>query len=112
MKRYTKKDAAGRNYIESVNGALESDVYGRVYGKAINRFAEFEDSDLVPKIDVEELQKAYLQYEETTGIKKAKADAAKEIFEEILKIKGLELHDWEAIAELKKKFEEKYGGSQ
>lgn len=140
MKRYTKKDAAGRNYIESVNGALESDVYGRVYGKAINRFAEFEDSDLVPKIDVEKLQKAYLQYEETTGIKKAKADAAKEIFDELEReIEDALKNNYDAlrrfedsddlwhnvngkintlrglehfIGELKKKFEGKYGGSQ
>lgn len=27
-----------------------------------------------------------------------------EIFDDILKIKGLELHDWEAIFELKKKY--------
>lgn len=34
------------------------------------------------------------------GYKKAVED----IFGDILKIKGLELHDWEAIAELKKKY--------
>ena len=34
----------------------------------------------------------------------AKSEVAREIFEAILKIKGLELNDWLAIAELKKKY--------
>lgn len=32
------------------------------------------------------------------------SEVAREIFDDILKIKGLELHDWEAIFELKKKY--------
>lgn len=78
-------------------------------------------ADVVPKSEVEniisnqrqrlnEYKKQIVTLQEK--LDQAKADSAKEIFEEILKIKGLELHDWEAIAELKKKFEEKYGGSQ
>ena len=34
-----------------------------------------------------------------------KRDVAREIFAEILKIKGLELNDWLAISELRKKYE-------
>ena len=33
-----------------------------------------------------------------------KSEVVMEIFDDILKIKGLELHDWEAIFELKKKY--------
>ena len=32
------------------------------------------------------------------------SEVVMEIFDDILKIKGLELHDWEAIFELKKKY--------
>ena len=34
------------------------------------------------------------------------SEVVMEIFDDILKIKGLELHDWEAIFELKKKYVE------
>lgn len=37
------------------------------------------------------------------GYRKQK-EVVMEIFDDILKIKGLELHDWEAIFELKKKY--------
>ena len=37
-------------------------------------------------------------------LKQIKVEVAEEIFDDILKIKGLELHDWEAIFELKKKY--------
>lgn len=40
-------------------------------------------ADVVPKSEVEELKKAYANYEETTGLKKAKQEVAREIFEEI-----------------------------
>ena len=39
----------------------------------------------VPKSEVEELKKAYAIYEETTGLKQAKQEVAREIFEEIEK---------------------------
>ena len=52
--RHTKKDADGRYYIESVNGLLESDKFGHVYGKSIDRFAELEDSavGILSKADI------------------------------------------------------------
>ena len=56
MPRYTKKDKDGRYYIESVNGRLESDKFGHTYGEAIDRFAEFENADVVPRADYESLK--------------------------------------------------------
>lgn len=44
--RYTQKDKEGRWYIESANGKLENDTHGRTYGEAIDRLAEFEDTDI------------------------------------------------------------------
>lgn len=44
--RYTKQDTNGRYYIESVNGKLESNVFGHTYGAAIDRFAELERADI------------------------------------------------------------------
>ena len=52
MARYTKKDKKGRYYIESVNGKLESNVFGHTYGEAIERFAELENADVAPKSEV------------------------------------------------------------
>lgn len=49
MPRYTKKDANGKYYIESANGKLESNIKGHTYGEAIERFAELENADVVPK---------------------------------------------------------------
>ena len=40
---------------------------------------------------------------EEQGYRK-QSEVIMEIFDDILKIKGLELHDWEAIFELKKKY--------
>lgn len=40
---------------------------------------------------------------EEQGYRK-QGEVVMEIFDDILKIKGLELHDWEAIFELKKKY--------
>ena len=40
---------------------------------------------------------------EEQGYRK-QSEVVMEIFDDILKIKGLELHDWEAIFELKKKY--------
>jgi hypothetical protein len=58
MARYTKKDADGRYYIESVNGKLESDKFGHTYGEAIDRFAELENADVAPRAEVfEEVDK-------------------------------------------------------
>jgi hypothetical protein len=42
-------------------------------------------ADVVPRSEYDELLKAYAVYEEITGIKKAKKDVAREIFEEIEK---------------------------
>lgn len=56
MARYTHKDENGRYYIESKNGLLESDIKGRVYGEAIDRFAELENT---PTADVAEVKYGY-----------------------------------------------------
>lgn len=40
-------------------------------------------ADVVPRCEVEELNRAYLEYEETSGLKQAKTEIAREIFEEI-----------------------------
>ena len=45
-----------------------------------------------------------LEEGETLADVAPKSEIAREIFEDILKIKGLELNDWLAIAELKKKY--------
>lgn len=55
MPRYTKKDKDGRYYIESINGRLESDKFGHTYGEAIDRFAELENADVVPRAEVEKV---------------------------------------------------------
>ena len=55
MARYTKKDSEGRYYIESANGKLESNIKGYTYGEAIDRLAEFETADVVPKSEVERI---------------------------------------------------------
>lgn len=52
MPRYTKKDKDGRYYIESVNGRLESNIFGHTYGEAIDRFAQLENADVVPRDEV------------------------------------------------------------
>ena len=111
--------------IEFITKGLNNPDKTKAFGHdAIEILAEIEyapTADVVPKSEVEniisdqrqrlnEYKKQIVTLQEK--LDQAKADSAKEIFEEILKIKGLELHDWEAIAELKKKFEEKYGGSQ
>ena len=59
MARYTKKGNDGRYYIESVNGRLESDIFGHTYGEAIDRFAELENADVVPREEFEALQRRY-----------------------------------------------------
>lgn len=68
-------------------------------------------ADVVPKSEVEELKKAYLRYEETTGLKQAKAEVARKIFAEI----DVLIDDWKhsriqsiqfiaELAELKEKY--------
>lgn len=70
-------------------------------------------ADVVPRAEVERLQKALDAYEETSGLKKAKAEVAREIFAEIEKLSYRFMNDkhyifgdmvWD-IAELKKKWE-------
>lgn len=90
MPRYTKKDADGRYYIESVNGKLESNKFGHTYGEAIDRFAELENANVAPM-----------------------ADVAREIFDE-LELKAPFFcenqiayeHFYEELAELKNKYTE------
>lgn len=55
MPRYTKKDKDGRYYIESVNGKLESNIFGHTYGEAIDRFAELENADVTPRSEVKKI---------------------------------------------------------
>lgn len=67
MARYTMKDKNGRYYIESANGKLESNIKGHTYGEAIDRFAEYENADVVPRSEVEELQKQLDDYKKFVG---------------------------------------------
>lgn len=71
-------------------------------------------ADVVPRAEVEKLKQAYANYEETSGLKQAKAEVAREIFEEIEKLSHRFMNDehyifgdmvWD-IAELKKKYTE------
>lgn len=88
---------------------------------ARNHFAILEEgedldvlaADVVPKSEVEELKKAYANYEETTGLKQAKTEVAREIFEEIERLmENNEVYFrqtdemQEEFAELKKKYTE------
>lgn len=67
------------NYYRNLYYA-EPQVTGRgIIANAINDYF----ADVVPKSEVEELKKAYLQYEETSGLKQAKQEVAREIFDEI-----------------------------
>ncbi len=60
MPRYTKKDKDGRYYIEGVNGKLESNIFGHTYGEAIDRFAQLENADVVPRGEVKEIFEEFL----------------------------------------------------
>ena len=104
MERYTKKDQNGRYYIESVNGKLENDIKGHTYGEAIDRFAELENADVVPRSEVErlenELAKCYIELDKSTDfycsftkskiqecpiqdeVEKAKQEVARELIKE------------------------------
>jgi hypothetical protein len=126
MARYTKKDADGRYYIESVNGKLESDKFGHTYGEAIDRFAELENADVAPRAEVERLQEDVERLQEINNrhienIRLAKQEVAREIFEEIERLITKECLVFKdengirgyvdasvhyAIAELKKKYTE------
>ena len=62
--------------------------------------------------EAERLRKALDEYEETSGLKQAKADVAREIFEEADKIfmaNCLSLETYKAWCELKKKYTEEGG---
>lgn len=92
MERYTKEDKDGRYYIESVNGILESNIYGHTYGNAIDRFAELEAAEDAHISEVEQLQHKYeLAVAEreanvkgfTEAIGRIKTVVAAEIFAEI-----------------------------
>ena len=68
-------------------------------------------ADVVPKSEVERLQKALDAYEETSGLKQAKAEIAREIFEEIENFIPRFMVGYfsyesltEGIAEIKKKY--------
>ena len=102
MERYTKKDQNGRYYIESVNGKLESDIKGHTYGEAIDRFAELENVDVVPRSEVEHWKeeanrwqtlwcKTYNDFEISEMIAEAKQDVAREMLKDMREmIKGYE----------------------
>ena len=66
--------------------------------------------------EVGELKGAYANYEETSGLKQAKVEVAREIFEEIDRIREettagniMRLTFFERLAELKKKYTEQKG---
>lgn len=87
--------------------------------KELDNLAE-ELSDLIVEKDhlfdeVVRLRKALDEYEETSGLKQAKAEVAREIFEEIEKLSyyaptpyddEINVVDYEDIAELKKRYTE------
>lgn len=86
---------------------------------AMNALAFVPTANVVPKSEVEQLQKVLAEYEETSGLKQAKADVAMEIFEEIEMLLGLNSFEGDIftgkyfnvdlendIAELKKKYTE------
>lgn len=102
MDEYIKREDA----LDAVLFAL---VGTGLQSTAIYAIREVPTAAVVPKSEVEELKKAYLHYEETTGLKQAKTDVAREIFEEIEAIKcvGLLPSSWvKQFAELKKKYTE------
>ena len=107
MPRYIELDDAIRAACKVVHNQID----------AVEIATALEDAptaDVAPKSEVEELKKAYANYEETTGLKQAKQEVAREIFAEIEKAakvrywKGLTLKvfevDAERFAELKKKY--------
>ena len=61
------------------------------YDKYMRECEAFADADAIAKVLYD------------AGYRK-QSEVVMEIFDDILKIKGLELHDWEAIFELKKKY--------
>lgn len=81
MARYTKKDLDGCYYIESVNGKLFSNIFGHTYGEAIDRFAELENAEVVPKSEVDKIiaEWAYLHADVLNKLENAKAEVACEI---------------------------------
>lgn len=118
MARYTKKDGDGRYYIESASGKLENDIHGRTYGEAINRLAEFENADVVPKSEVflasSDAMKMLIECHgyALTHDADIKKEVAQEIFAEIEKHDCKPIPEVETIyvltkrqfAELKKKY--------
>lgn len=68
------------NYYRNLYYAEPQVTERGIVANAINDYF----ADVVPKSEVEELKKAYLQYEETSGLKQAKQEVAKEIIGEIL----------------------------
>ena len=88
MARYTKKDREGHYYIEFAGGKHYTDVWGHLYGEAINKFAELENADVVPKSEVEAMQRLYGEKLEVAEaliatLNKTKSEVAREIFEDI-----------------------------
>lgn len=60
----------------------------KAYSDVLDTICEMPRADVVPKSEVERLRKALDEYEETSGLKQAKAEVAREIFEEIEKVIG------------------------
>ena len=117
IERYTKVDDEGRYYIESANGKLESNIKGHTYGNAIDRLAEFENTDVVPRAEYDKLfdecgnQGVWWRQHFESIYETAKQEFAREIFEEIereTKNHGI-TYTQRKIAELKKKYTENKG---
>ena len=122
MPRYTKKDKDGLYYIESVNGKLYSNIFGHTYGEAIDRLAELENSNVVPRAEVERLQSQVnrlKKYDEERDIRlharliaNAKSEVAREIFSAIQNAWETTYYESEfeeRLAKLEKKYTDQKG---
>ena len=93
----------------------EYDAVVSAVDNSTKEFLKLHDAYQEQKKEIERLQKALDEYEETSGLKQAKAEVAREIFEEIeFDIANLDFDSGETraiaiegvIAELKKKYTE------
>jgi hypothetical protein len=86
MARYIDAEALTDSMLEHYNELCEKhgdyDHYTTGYGDAIDAIENASTADVVPK-------QAYAEYEETTGLKKAKQEVAREILSDLKK----KIHD-------------------
>ena len=89
MARYTKKDSEGHYYIAIAGEKHYTDIWGHLYGEAIDRFAELENAAVVPKSEVflasSDATKKLLEVHgyAVTHDEDVKREVAREIFERL-----------------------------